>query len=249
MARSAPQIYRTRTDFVVSGLGTLIELSFPQFGESAARPPHRRLPSEMSEAEAKPEGEEGEEKEEMTEEEKLIAAMPHPGREGSSSLTAKHWRPPMSGVEAFEARAEEAERRIALLEDRLKDAQLPGHYERLSMVKNPAPGDSLLKQRVMHQMLDLRKSLRRARGWTRCSSAKPRRRRSKRTPNWRRRTRSSSTRSHTSRDTSRRAPSAATGTITIRAPADSMVVRDKVDHLVNPPPEPEDREGGDGEQQ
>ena len=249
MARSAPQIYRTRTDFVVSGLGTLSNFHSPNSENRPRAPPHRRLPSEMSEAEAKPEGEEGEEKEEMTEEEKLIAAMPHPGREGSSEITAKRlYDHTMSGVEAFEARAEEAERRISLLEDRLKDAQLPGHYERLSMVKNPAPGDSLLKQRVMHQMLDLRKSLGRARVdemLKRKAAATALETNAKlAAENDKLKYQIAHLTRHVKKSTVR-------GNWDDNHPSTrvSMVVRDKVDRLVNPPPEPEDGEGGDGEQQ
>lgn len=246
-----PSLVVASEDSALSSSSLVVQSSFPQFGENRPRaPPHRRHPSEMSEAEAKPEGEEGEE-EEMTEEEKLIAAMPHPGREGSSEITAKRlYDHTMSGVEAFEARAGEAERRIALLEDRLRDAQLPGHYERLSMVKNPAPGDSLLKQRVMHQMLDLRKSLGRARV---DEMLKRKAAATALDTNARLAAENEKLKYQIAHLTRHVKKSTVRGNWDDNHPSTrvSMVVRDKVDRLVNPPPEPEEgeEEGGDGDQQ
>ena len=89
--------------------------------------------------------------EELTEEELAIRAMPHPGREGSAEITARLLlNHEMNDVAAFEAKANEAAIRFELLRAKLRDNQNP-----------PARDfkDSREKHTVIHQMLDLRRSL------------------------------------------------------------------------------------------
>lgn len=76
-----------------------------------------------------------------------IAEVPHPGREGDAVVAAKRLMDhDVTLVKAFDLRAGQAERRLTLLEERLRAAQQP-------------TGDSVAKQRVMHQMLDQRRVL------------------------------------------------------------------------------------------
>jgi hypothetical protein len=89
--------------------------------------------------------------EELTAEELTIRAMPHPGREGSAEITARRLlNHVMNDVDAFEARANEASKRLELLQAKLLDTQQPPSRDFK---------DSREKHAVIHQMLDLRKSL------------------------------------------------------------------------------------------
>ena len=82
---------------------------------------------------------------------KAIREMPHPGLGGSAEAAARRLlNHEMNEVDAFEVRANEASKRFDLLHGRLLDTQ---HAPSADFT------DSHQKHTVMHQMLDLRRSL------------------------------------------------------------------------------------------